>query len=155
MKAGFAGGTKPKVRWSDDPEIFLFSLVSALLKLSPYLSFILDISFKVLIGTKVGRTKHQRVMPGGALEGEEHRLTATSGGGGRKSSTISIRCKPSVGVTSYFVGRKLDEHRGAFLLEHPMERGRIVDGGWDAMELLWEVSVLTFYEIFFYVSLPH
>ena len=84
-------------------------------------------------------------MPGGALEGEEHRLTATSGGSGRKSSSISIRFKPSVGVTSYFVGRKLDEHRGAFMLEHPMERGRVVDGGWDAMELLWEVSVLTFY----------
>ncbi|EED90032.1 actin-related protein centractin-like protein [Thalassiosira pseudonana CCMP1335] len=41
-------------------------------------------------------------------------------------------------VTSYFVGRKLDEHRGAFLLEYPMERGSVVDGGWDAMELLWE-----------------
>ena len=43
-------------------------------------------------------------------------------------------------MTSYFVGRKLDKHRGAFLLEYPMERGRVVDGGWDAMELLWEVS---------------
>ncbi|KAL7529216.1 hypothetical protein ACHAXR_002854 [Thalassiosira sp. AJA248-18] len=95
MKAGFAGGTKPKV----------------------------------VVGTKVGRAKHQRIMPGGALEGEEQR---TSG----KSS--SSRTKSGSGVTSYFVGRKLDEHRGAFLLEHPMERGRVVDGGWDAMELLWE-----------------
>ena len=43
-------------------------------------------------------------------------------------------------MSLYFVGRKLDEHRGAFLLEYPMERGRVVDGGWDAMELLWEVS---------------
>ncbi|KAL3777822.1 hypothetical protein ACHAW5_001925 [Stephanodiscus triporus] len=104
MKAGFAGGTKPKV----------------------------------LIGTKVGRTKHQRVMPGGALEGEEHRVTATSDGSGRNSAFSSSRFKPSAGAISYFVGRKLDEHRGAFLLEYPMERGRVVDGGWDAMELLWE-----------------
>lgn len=92
MKAGFAGGTKPKVT----------------------------------IGTKVGRSKHQRVMPGGALEGEEQRTSGKS------------RSKSGGAVTSYFVGRKLDEHRGAFLLEHPMERGRVVDGGWDAMELLWE-----------------
>lgn len=94
MKAGFAGGTKPKVT----------------------------------IGTKVGRAKHQRVMPGGALEGEEQR-GSTSG---------KSRTKSSGSVSSYFVGRKLDEHRGAFLLEYPMERGRVVDGGWDAMELLWE-----------------
>jgi len=96
LKAGFAGGTKPKVS----------------------------------IGTKVGRAKHQRVMPGGALEGEEQRTSgklsrsAKSGSGG--------------GPASYFVGRKLDEHRGAFLLEYPMERGCVVDGGWGAMELLWE-----------------
>ena len=44
------------------------------------------------------------------------------------------------GGSSYFLGRKLDEHRGAFLLEYPMERGCVVDGGWDAMELLLEVS---------------
>lgn len=78
-------------------------------------------------------------MPGGALEGEElltsgkqrgRRLGSGAGGGGSAG-----------GVTSYFVGRKLDEHRGAFLLEYPMERGSVVDGGWDAMELLWEVSV--------------
>ena len=64
-------------------------------------------------------------MPGGALEGEERRITSGRSTAGR--------------VTSYFVGSKLDEHRGAFLLEYPMERGRVVDGGWDAMELLWEV----------------
>ena len=73
-------------------------------------------------------------MPGGALEGEEQRITSSSSSskGGRSTSTS--------GITSYFVGRKLDEHRGAFLLDYPMERGRVVDGGWDAMELLWEVS---------------
>lgn len=88
----------------------------------------------MVVGTKVGRSKHQRVMPGGALEGEEQRVT-TSG---------QSRSKSSSGVSSYFVGRKLDEHRGAFLLEYPMERGRVVEGGWDAMELLWEVSSIIF-----------
>ena len=68
-------------------------------------------------------------MPGGALEGEEQRITSSSNKG-----------RSASGITSYFVGRKLDEHRGAFLLDYPMERGRVVDGGWDAMELLWEVS---------------
>jgi len=92
MKAGFAGGTKPKV----------------------------------VIGTKVGRAKHQRVMPGGALVGEQRQKSSSS------------RSTSSSGISSYYVGRKLDEHRGAFLLEYPMERGRVVDGGWDAMELLWE-----------------
>ncbi|KAK1742401.1 hypothetical protein QTG54_006966 [Skeletonema marinoi] len=89
IKAGFAGGTKPKIT----------------------------------VGTKVGRAKHQRVMPGGALE-EKNNEPAVAWG--KKSSS---------GITSYFVGSKLDEHRGAFLLEHPMERGSVVDGGWDAMEL--------------------
>ena len=70
---------------------------------------------QVVIGTKVGRTKHMRIMPGGALETEHS------------------------GPTSVFVGKKLDEHRGSFLLEYPMDKGHIVDGGWDAMESLWEV----------------
>lgn len=55
-----------------------------------------------------------RIMPGGALEADQ------------ESSAL-------------FVGRKLEEHRGAFLLEHPMDKGVVVDGGWDAMERLWEV----------------
>ena len=71
-------------------------------------------------------------MTGGALEGEEQRITSSSSSKGGRSTAS--------GITSYFVGRKLDEHRGAFLLHYPMERGRVVDGGWDAMELLWEVS---------------
>ena len=69
-------------------------------------------------------------MPGGALEGEES-----------KSSTLG-KSRQAGGTTSYYVGRKLDEHRGSFLLEYPMDRGKVVDGGWDAMELLWEVSLL-------------
>jgi len=78
IKAGFAGGSKPKVT----------------------------------IGNKVGRTKHMRIMPGGALEQE--------------------------GSSSLYVGRKLDEHRGAFRLEYPMEKGYVTDGGWDAMERVWQ-----------------
>ena len=76
-------------------------------------------------------------MPGGALEGEERRLTTTTGGKSR-SGTATRSLAAGVGITSYFVGRTLDDHRGAFLLDYPMERGRVVDGGWDAMELLWE-----------------
>lgn len=80
VKAGFAGGSKPKV----------------------------------VVGTKVGRTKHMRIMPGGALESEQE------------------------GPSSVFVGQKLDEHRGAFFLEYPMDKGAVVDGRWDAMEKVWE-----------------
>jgi centractin len=71
----------------------------------------------VVIGTKVGRAKHMRIMPGGALETEQ---------------SLS-------GPSSVFVGKKLDEHRGSFILEYPMDKGYVVDGGWDAMESLWEV----------------
>lgn len=55
-----------------------------------------------------------RIMPGGALEADQE-------------------------AKSVFVGRKLDEHRGAFLLEYPMDKGAVVDNGWDAMEALWQV----------------
>lgn len=81
IKAGFAGGSKPKVD----------------------------------VKTKVGRVKHQRIMPGGALEDEE----ATGG---------------------WFVGKKLDEHRGAFLLDYPMDKGYVVDSAenWSSMEKIWE-----------------
>jgi hypothetical protein len=44
------------------------------------------------------------------------------------------------GSSSIYVGQKLDEHRGAFLLEYPMDKGVVVDSGWDAMLALWEVS---------------
>jgi len=85
-KAGFAGGSKPKV----------------------------------IIGTKVGSAKHMRIMPGGALEQES--ISA----GGRKS---------------FFVGSKLDEHRGAFILDHPMDKGYVVDSGWDAMEKIGNMLI--------------
>ena len=78
-----------------------------------------EMYFQVIIGTKVGSAKHMRIMPGGALEQES--ISA----GGRKS---------------FFVGSKLDEHRGAFILDHPMDKGYVVDSGWDAMEKIWEVS---------------
>lgn len=70
---------------------------------------------QVVLGTKVGRPKHLRIMPGGALE------------------EVSSSTGP-------FVGRKLDEHRGAFYLEYPMDQGAVTETGWDAMERLWEVS---------------
>lgn len=91
IKAGFAGGSKPKV----------------------------------VIGTKIGRAKHLRIMPGGALEEE-----TTSSSSGEKVQTHT--------PTSIFVGNKLDEHRGAFLLEYPMDKGYVTEGGWGAMERLWE-----------------
>jgi len=57
-------------------------------------------------------------MPGGALEQDSQGL----------------------GANSVFVGSKLDEHRGAFLVEYPMQHGHVVSGGWNAMEKIWEVS---------------
>eukprot|EP00567_Pseudictyota_dubia_P015392 CAMPEP_0197444576 /NCGR_PEP_ID=MMETSP1175-20131217/10024_1 /TAXON_ID=1003142 /ORGANISM="Triceratium dubium, Strain CCMP147" /LENGTH=403 /DNA_ID=CAMNT_0042975393 /DNA_START=65 /DNA_END=1276 /DNA_ORIENTATION=- len=69
---------------------------------------------KVIVGTKVGRTKHMRIMPGGALEQEQQ------------------------GPSSVFVGQKLEEHRGAFVVEYPMDKGHVSDGGWDSMERIWE-----------------
>ena len=77
---------------------------------------------QVVIGTKVGRAKHMRIMPGGALETDQ---------------SLS-------GPSSMFVGKKLDEHRGSFILEYPMDKGHIVDGGWDAMESLWDVRQHTY-----------
>jgi centractin len=75
---------------------------------------------KVVVATKVGRTKHQRVMPGGALEDNVD----------------------SSNNQQYYCGNKLDEHRGAFYLEHPMDHGEIQS--WEAMERLWEVrSILS------------
>ena len=58
-----------------------------------------------------------RIMPGGALEADQEH-----------------------GPSSVFVGSKLDEHRGAFVLEYPMDKGAVTDGGWNAMERLWDVS---------------
>jgi hypothetical protein len=68
-----------------------------------------------------------RIMPGGALESEQE---------------LS-------GPSSVFVGQKLDEHRGAFVLEYPMDKGAVVDGGWESMEKIWDVSTTqaTFEEI--------
>jgi len=71
---------------------------------------------KLVLGTKSGRAKHVRIMPGGALEADQD-------------------------VSSIFVGSKLDEHRGAFILDHPMDKGEVTESGWNAMEKLWEVSV--------------
>jgi centractin len=55
---------------------------------------------RVVFRSHVGRTKHSRIMPGGALEGGE-----------------------------IFVGAKADEHRGALKLEYPMEHGIVQNWG--------------------------
>ena len=57
-------------------------------------------------------------MPGGALE---------------SSSDESNK------ISSIFVGQKLDEHRGAFYLEYPMDKGMVTESGWNSMTRLWEV----------------
>lgn len=142
MKAGFAGGAKPKVCCAMHWRRSNVAVQRACLHLSSttqshipsLISFEITKSSKVSIGTKVGRAKHQRVMPGGALEGVEQRRSATASSGKSRSHSLA-----GGGVTSYFVGRTLDDHRGAFLLDYPMERGRVVDGGWEALELIWEV----------------
>jgi centractin len=59
-------------------------------------------------------------MPGGALEPPDS----------SSSSSSSRYC---------YVGRKLDDHRGAFTLHYPMEHGRVVsEGSWQHMEALWD-----------------
>jgi hypothetical protein len=101
---------------------------------------------KIVLGTKVGRAKHMRVMPGGALE-RDQQDTSTGGvaGGtsGTSSGTVSAVSSSGNAITSLsssmYVGRKLDEHRGAFVVEYPMDKGIVTDNGWDAMECLWEV----------------
>jgi len=80
VKAGFAGGDKPRV----------------------------------VFRSHVGRPKHMRIMPGGALEG---------------SDAFDEKGKP------LFVGSKADEHRGALLLSYPMEHGIVTN--WADMEKVW------------------
>lgn len=79
----------------------------------------------MVIGTKIGRTKHMRIMPGGSLEAE----TSSSS----KDGPISV-----------FVGSKLDEHRGAFLLNYPMDKGQVGDGCWGDIDKIFEVSQIYF-----------
>ena len=104
VKAGFAGGAKPKVGR-------IPCALDVVVKKPSHNAL------QVVIATKLGRAKHMRVMPGGALEQDQEFL----------------------GPSSVFIGRKLDDHRGAFVLEYPMDKGRVLDGRWDAMERVWEV----------------
>lgn len=73
IKAGFAGGEKPKI----------------------------------VFGSVVGRAKHVRTMIGGVLDSAD----------------------------SVFVGKKAEEHRGAFRLSYPMTHG--VVESWPDMERVW------------------
>ena len=61
---------------------------------------------KIVFRSCVGRVKHSRVMPGGALEGSD-----------------------------FFVGAKVEEHRGALKIEYPMEHGIVHN--WADMEKIW------------------
>jgi centractin len=63
---------------------------------------------RVVFGSYVGRPKHERVMPGGSLEGSE----------------------------SGVVGSKVEEHRGLFKIKYPMEHGVVTD--WADMEKIWQ-----------------
>ena len=93
----------------------------------------------------MGRAKHTRIMPGGALEStaaEDSAVATTS------TSTTSSSGKNK--SSSIFVGNTLEDHRGAFILDYPMEKGCVVDGCWEYMETIWNVSVL-FSSFFTYV----
>ena len=57
----------------------------------------------MVIGTKVGRTKHMRIMPGGALEQDEQ----GGGGSGGASSASAGKARKAGGPSSIFVGQKL------------------------------------------------
>jgi hypothetical protein len=62
----------------------------------------------------VGRAKHMRIMPGGALEADQ------------SLRTFVRLCRTQV-----------DDHRGAFYLEHPMDKGavtRMVGMRWNVSE---------------------
>ncbi len=77
-------------------------------------------------------------MPGGALEASnaEDTTTITTSTTNRTSKLSSS----SSTTTSVFVGKKLDDHRGAFILDYPMDKGCVMDGCWDSMEMIWNVS---------------
>mmetsp|Transcript_15313 Transcript_15313/g.21850 ORF Transcript_15313/g.21850 Transcript_15313/m.21850 type:complete len:392 (-) Transcript_15313:330-1505(-) len=62
---------------------------------------------KVVVGTKVGEAKYNWLKMVGREELKEE-----------------------------LVGSKLDEHRGAYILKYPMEKGYVTD--WDDMEKIWE-----------------
>lgn len=55
---------------------------------------------RVIFKSCVGRVKHNRIMPGGALEGNE-----------------------------VFIGPKVDEHRGVLRIDYPMENGIVQNWG--------------------------
>lgn len=63
---------------------------------------------KAFFRSCVGRIKHTRVMPGGALDGAE----------------------------DCFIGAKAEEHRGALKLSYPIENGIV--NNWSDMEKIWQ-----------------
>lgn len=74
---------------------------------------------RVVFRSCVGRPKHRRVMPGGALElSSDHFVASRSKAGDH-----------------YFVGSKVEDHRGSLILSYPIEHGVVQN--WDEMESLW------------------
>ena len=63
---------------------------------------------RVLFRSCVGKIKHTRVMPGGALD---------------------------QGQQEVFVGNKVEDHRGALTIQYPMEHGIVQN--WTDMERIW------------------
>ena len=63
---------------------------------------------RVVFPSYVGRPKHERIMPGGSLEGSE----------------------------SGVVGAKVEEHRGVFKIKYALEHGVVTN--WADMEKIWQ-----------------
>ena len=76
-------------------------------------------------------------MPGGALGASSAEDTAIN----INTTTSTTSYSTNSAATSVFVGKKLDDHRGAFILDYPMDKGCVTDGSWDAMEHIWNVSI--------------
>ena len=84
---------------------------------------------KIIFSSVVGRTKHVRMMPGGALDGMSiSRETRDNSIG--TSARISGNSNSNV-----FVGNIVHQHRGAFKINYPMEHGIVTN--WADMERVW------------------
>jgi len=86
---------------------------------------------KAIITNRVGRVKHNRVMPGGALDNTS---SSTSSSTAPSSSTKPIN--PTVKDSNIYIGNVLDEHSGIFQYEYNMHEGRIQN--YTNMEHTWD-----------------
>ena len=90
------------------------------------------------LATVVGRPKHVRVMPGGALEGSSSCVCLWVFLARVRDAPLIHRARLPPLLRFSFVGSKVAEHRGALLLSHPVDHGRVRD--WPDMELLWRAA---------------